>query len=501
MLAPGNYVKWKSRIKRYIDTKPNHELIYYCLENPPYVYQWIPNPALETPVTDGTNEVYACPNAMEMWKAIERLKHVLTSTKTRMAENEVNERRAKRLARTANLLALVAQHQPLYQPQHNPTLYSQNSSTKSQAANKNRGKSIVTSPPPTYDPEPELVDDEASSKEKEIEKLMTLISMSFKKIYKPTNNNLRTSSNTRNTNVDNTLRSNRGTGYDRHTRYYVNQRAVNVAGARENVGTQVVQQSGIQCFNYKEFGHVARECKKPKRPRDSAYHKEKMLLCKQEEAGFQLSVQEVIPEDADNSGPIFDTKPLESDEREAEHDNIDKERVLLAYLIEKLKCEIDENKKRNKSLETSNKALQEANKEIGAVNTTLSTYIDKVQLEIARYRDMKCVKDAENDCAKEMEKELSAHQKSISTISYEKRKKRGQSVQTMIMLNRNCKMSFAKPQYLKKAQSVIPRLYDIGCYNDNLALILAPEYDEMIRLAQESRSKLNDLIKPFDYKN
>nr|GFD33784.1 hypothetical protein [Tanacetum cinerariifolium] len=36
MLAPGNYIQWRSRIKRYIDTKPNHELIYYCLKNPPY---------------------------------------------------------------------------------------------------------------------------------------------------------------------------------------------------------------------------------------------------------------------------------------------------------------------------------------------------------------------------------------------------------------------------------------------------------------------------------
>nr|GEX33531.1 hypothetical protein [Tanacetum cinerariifolium] len=40
MLAPGNYVQWKSRIKRYIDTKPNHELIHYCLENPPYKLDW-----------------------------------------------------------------------------------------------------------------------------------------------------------------------------------------------------------------------------------------------------------------------------------------------------------------------------------------------------------------------------------------------------------------------------------------------------------------------------
>nr|GFB05509.1 hypothetical protein [Tanacetum cinerariifolium] len=40
MLAPGNFVQWKSRIKRYIDTKANHELIHYCLENPPYKLDW-----------------------------------------------------------------------------------------------------------------------------------------------------------------------------------------------------------------------------------------------------------------------------------------------------------------------------------------------------------------------------------------------------------------------------------------------------------------------------
>ncbi|GKF84864.1 retrovirus-related pol polyprotein from transposon TNT 1-94, partial [Tanacetum coccineum] len=38
-----------------------------------------------------------------------------------------------------------------------------------------------------------------------------------------------------------------------------------VARAREIVGDQVVQQSGIQCFNCKEFGHFAKECKMPKR--------------------------------------------------------------------------------------------------------------------------------------------------------------------------------------------------------------------------------------------
>ncbi|GJV19078.1 hypothetical protein Tco_1368098 [Tanacetum coccineum] len=40
MLAPGNYVKWKSIIKRYINTKPNNEFIHYCLQNPPYKFKW-----------------------------------------------------------------------------------------------------------------------------------------------------------------------------------------------------------------------------------------------------------------------------------------------------------------------------------------------------------------------------------------------------------------------------------------------------------------------------
>ncbi|GJT85867.1 retrovirus-related pol polyprotein from transposon TNT 1-94 [Tanacetum coccineum] len=51
----------------------------------------------------------------------------------------------------------------------------------------------------------------------------------------------------------------------------------------------------------------------------------------------------------------------------------------------------------------------------------------------------------------------------------------------MNMLNHNCKTSFVKHEFLKKAQRPDPRMYDIGCYNDNLALMLAPESDEMIR--------------------
>nr|GEY15629.1 hypothetical protein [Tanacetum cinerariifolium] len=76
MLAPGNYVQWKSIIKRYIDTKPNHELIHYCLKNPLYKFTWADKEVLISKGID--NDIYstfnACPNACEMWKAIKRLK-------------------------------------------------------------------------------------------------------------------------------------------------------------------------------------------------------------------------------------------------------------------------------------------------------------------------------------------------------------------------------------------------------------------------------------------
>ncbi|GKB14136.1 retrovirus-related pol polyprotein from transposon TNT 1-94 [Tanacetum coccineum] len=201
-------------------------------------------------------------------------------------QNEVNDIRAERLARTANPFALVAQQQSAYHPQNHPNHNSQYSLTRSQQATRNRGKAIVNSSTPTYDQEPAMVtEDDEMSKEKEIDKLMALISLSFKKIYKPANNNLRTSSNTSRANQDNSPRINRGTGYE-------NQRVVNVVGARENVGTLIVQKSGIQCYNCKEYGHLSRECQKLKRAKDAAYHKEKMLLYKQEEAGVQLNADQ-----------------------------------------------------------------------------------------------------------------------------------------------------------------------------------------------------------------
>ncbi|GJR78948.1 hypothetical protein Tco_0149733 [Tanacetum coccineum] len=82
----------------------------------------------------------------------------------------------------------------------------------SAGASTGKETAILPSLPP--ESKHEVVSDEDDTpRDKEIAKLMALISKSFKKIYKPTNNTLRTSSNTRNKNLDKNPRTDKRSGY------------------------------------------------------------------------------------------------------------------------------------------------------------------------------------------------------------------------------------------------------------------------------------------------
>ncbi|GJR45544.1 hypothetical protein Tco_1313647 [Tanacetum coccineum] len=130
-------------------------------------------------------------------------------------QNEVYDIRSERLARSANPLALLAAAQPYsdnyYQapkPQRsNAPSYMQSSSTR-----------------PREDSDPEQ-----ARRDKDMQKNLALLAKYFKKLYKPTNNNLRTSSNSRNKTEDTTPRYNN----DNQSGQFGNQRTMTVAGARE----------------------------------------------------------------------------------------------------------------------------------------------------------------------------------------------------------------------------------------------------------------------------
>nr|GFB27926.1 hypothetical protein [Tanacetum cinerariifolium] len=304
-------------------------------------------------------------------------------------------------------------------------------------------------------------------------------------------------------NQDNSPRIHRNAGYE-------HQRLGNVTGARET---------------------------KPKRAEDAAYHREKMLLCKQEEAGIQLNaeqadwkddtddesddqeleahymymakLQQVSP-DAVDSGPIFNTEPeqkVQTDDHydvfaiECQHPE-QSESVHKTYLIEQdahnvIIESVDMNydsEQIDQNDEDDDLAKDKSKAELKRCDSI--EYASEMELACAKVRDaqIKLYKSRED---KKIEKviDLENKVKVLDNIVY----KTGQTVQTMNMINNKCRTSSGKPEFLKKAKQANPRLYDIGCYNDNLAVMLAPESDEVIRLEKESRSKLSDLIKPFDY--
>nr|GEW24155.1 hypothetical protein [Tanacetum cinerariifolium] len=307
MLAPGRYPQWRLRFLRYIDTRPNGEALRKCIMSGPYKPITILVQAVEatddssvvpehTTVETPTNmspenkahflaekeaihliltgirdDIYstvdACHTAQEMWEAIERSTFNFFNNFSH--NGLVNELRAEKLARNANPLALVATAQAV-RDQYYQTSRSHRSSAPSP-------KLSIPSRSHTS----------TRHKGKEIAKPITPLSETAF-IYKPTNNNLRTSSNSKNKNVDTALRYKN----DNNSGQFGTQRIVNVAVARENIGSKVVQQSGIQCFNCKEYRHFAKEYKKLKRVKDFAYHKEKMLLCKQAEQGVPLQAEQ-----------------------------------------------------------------------------------------------------------------------------------------------------------------------------------------------------------------
>ncbi|GJZ21432.1 hypothetical protein Tco_0558471 [Tanacetum coccineum] len=170
MLAQGRYAQWQSRFLRYVDTKQNKKELRLCIFEAEEIHM-----ILSEIRDDIYSIVDACPTAKEMWIAIERLQQdgesiesyysrfykmmneivrnklevatmqvnvqflqqlqpewsrFMTAVKQtvdldkelyhkvfdilKQYQNEVNEIRAEKIARNANLLALVAaaQHYP-----------------------------------------------------------------------------------------------------------------------------------------------------------------------------------------------------------------------------------------------------------------------------------------------------------------------------------------------------------------------------------------------------
>nr|GEW51720.1 hypothetical protein [Tanacetum cinerariifolium] len=490
MLAPRRYPQWRSRFLRYVDTRPNSEGLRKCILSGPYKPTTILVHAIEaiddspavpehTTVETPTNmspenkahflaekeaihliltgigdDIYltvdACQTAQEIWEAIERLQQgqrlISSTTSAKMVkqyQNEVNELCAEKLARNANPLALVATAQAsqvlFYQtsrsyrsstPSPKPSIPS-----RSHTTTKHKGNEIdkpITPPSETVFEEDNYP--KQAQRDKDMQKNLALIA-----------------------------------------------KTVNIARARENVGSKVVHQSGIQCFNCKEYGHFAKECRKPKSVKDSAYHKEKMLMCNKAKQ-VETDDSNVIPDSLDMC-----EDDIQNEENDVESDD---ERQLAhkdTIIREGLKTKAYE-------LPVVNEKHDELMKQS---LLTKSHYEGLVKQKTKVITDSKLREEHDIEKMLSMEKQL----KFLNEIVY----KRSQSIQTIHMMapkvaTYNGRLTFSNPIYLKQAQSEIPCLYALPYDQNAHANRLIPYGEETLALERESRSKLNnDLVRPYDY--
>nr|GEW07685.1 copia protein [Tanacetum cinerariifolium] len=357
-------------------------------------------------------------------------------------------------------------------------------------------------------------DPEQAQRDKDMHKNLALIAKYFKKIYKPINNNLKTSSNSRNKNVDATPRYKN----DIQSGQFRNQRTVNVAGARENVGSL------------------------PKRVKDFAYHKEKMLLCKQAKQGVLLQDEQYdwladIDKEIDEQEleahysymskiqevPTADTgtdsEPVEQNEQnDVESDD---ERVTLANLIDNLKLDVDENKKIQKQLKKPNTTLAQELKECKTIlvktsktlvesNSVRDSYLIALQNKQTEFENYKVFNDRTIDYDKIKHKLNEAlgqlAQKDIKIKEVLKMKayeisvvkEKHDELMKQSLLTKSHYEGLVKQK--TKAQSKMPCLYAFPCDQSTHANRLILDGEETLALERESRSKLNKyLVRPYDY--
>ncbi|GJU83590.1 hypothetical protein Tco_1285955 [Tanacetum coccineum] len=429
--------------------------------------------------------------------------------------------------------------------------------TRSHATTRHKGKEIAKPiTPPSESTSEEDSDPEQAQRDKDMQKNLALIAKYFKKIYKPTNNNLKTSSNTRNKNVDTTPRYKN----DNQFGQFGNQRAVNVARAIETVKAKIEQSdwladtdgeidvkeleahysymSKIQEVPNANSGTDAEPLEQVQYDTDDNVFANDIQHFEQSKSITNTCVVEmgdsnVIPDspdmcDNDIQGDQNDVKcDDEQTSRTLGESNSIRDSCLVALQNKQTEFErykafndrtVDYDKLERKLNETLGllaqkeidikEGLKVKAYEISVVKEKHDELVKQSLLTKSHYEGLvkektKVITDLKLKEEKDIDKMISMENqlKFLNEIVY----KRSQSIQTIHMLAPKCptfngRPTFANPMYLKKAQYEKPCLYAIPHDQSDPANRLVPDREEILTLKEESRSKLNkDLVKPFDY--
>ncbi|GJW89095.1 hypothetical protein Tco_0164435 [Tanacetum coccineum] len=212
---------------------------------------------------------------------------------------------------------------------------------KCKATNRNRGKAIVNSPQPTYDQAPAMVaEDNEMFKEKENDKLMALIYLSFKKVQHNNDYNV----------------------FANDTQHPKQPESINDTYPDEQGDNHNIIDSLDMSYNGENVDQ------------DDDLAKERDLL---------VSLIEKLKCEIDDSKNH--NKLLESANK---------------TLVDKLKSEIEDFKNKNKHLESSNTHFKEANTELSKTNQLMFKDLKKFQAELDKYHDVNYTSKVEIEYAK-----------------------------------------------------------------------------------------------------
>nr|GEV00712.1 hypothetical protein [Tanacetum cinerariifolium] len=314
--------------------------------------------------------------------------------------------------------------------------------------------------PPSELASEEDSDPKQAQRDKDMLKNLALIAKYFKKIYKPTYNNLRTSSNSRN--------------------------------------KMWIRFHGMQ---------------KAKRVKDSAYHKEKMLLCKQAEKG--------VPLQAEKYDWLADTnKEIDEQELEAHYSYMAKiQEVHIADTctdskpLEQVQNDTGYNVFANdlqhfeQSESISNTCIVETNDSNVIPDSPDMFALQNKKTEFEKYKSF-------NDCTvdyNKLEHKLNENQGQLPQKDIEiKEGLKLKAYEILVVKEKHdelIKQSLLTKSHYEglvkqktKAQSEIPCLYAFPYDQSTYANRLIPDREETLALERKSRSKLNkDSVHPYDY--
>ncbi|GKB64868.1 integrase, catalytic region, zinc finger, CCHC-type containing protein [Tanacetum coccineum] len=208
-------------------------------------------------------------------------------------QKKVDDLRAKRLAKTHDPLALMANsNNPFNYPVFHPDQLSLSTYMQQPLPNNNN-----YNPQPSFNqnymqqpmPNPEDITDPTTA----MNMALVLMAKEFKLNYStPTNNNKRISSNPlQNPSVQNVGNQNRLIVVPRIANQNPNGNGNVVAAQAEG---NAIRNNGnqIRCYNCRELGHLARKCTVRPRRRDAACLQTHLLIAQKEEVRIQLQAEE-----------------------------------------------------------------------------------------------------------------------------------------------------------------------------------------------------------------